>query len=143
MDQIVIGWREWVGLPDLGVAVIAAKVDSGAKSSSIDVSHIEPYTADDGTHRVRFRVRPARKVTIDADAEVADVRNIRNPGRGGREEERFVIRTNLEIAGAQWPIDLNLARRSRMQYRMLLGREAIAGMCLIDTNASYLLGDPR
>lgn len=143
MDQIVIGWREWVGLPDLGVQVIAAKVDSGAKSSSIDVSHVEPYTDDTGASRVRFRIRPARGVTVEADAAVADVRSIRNPGRGGREEERFVIRTHLEIAGSQWPIDLNLARRSRMQYRMLLGREAIAGICLIDPNASYLLGEPR
>ena len=143
MDQIVIGWREWVGLPDLGVPVIAAKVDSGAKSSSIDVSRIEPYTADDGTSRIRFRVHPARKVTVDADVAVADVRSIRNPGRGGREEERFVIRTTIDMAGSQWPIDLNLARRTRMQFRMLLGREAIAGICVIDPNASYLLGDPR
>lgn len=143
MDQIVIGWREWVGLPDLGVPIIAAKVDSGAKSSSIDVSQVEPYTTDDGEARVRFRVHPERPVTIDADAPVADIRNVRNPGRGGREEERIVILTDLEIAGSRWPIEVTLARRTRMQYRMLLGREAIAGMCLIDPNSSYLLGGPR
>lgn len=143
MDHIVIGWREWVGLPDLGVGVIAAKVDSGAKSSSIDVSNVAPYVTDSGEHRVRFRVHPERKVAIDADAPVADVRNIRNPGRGGREEERYVIRTDLAIAGARWPIEVTLARRTRMQYRMLLGREAIAGVCLIDPNSSYLLGGPR
>lgn len=143
MDQIVIGWREWVGLPDLGIDVIAAKVDSGAKSSSIDVSHVEPYVDDAGHQRLRFRVHTGRKRWVEADAALADVRTIRNPGRGGRDEERFVIRTHLEIAGSRWPIDLNLARRSRMQYRMLLGREAIAGICLIDTNASYLLGEPQ
>lgn len=143
MDPIVIGWREWVGLPDLGIPVIAAKVDSGARSSSIDVSNVVPYTADDGTARVRFRVHPERRVAIDSDAAVADVRTIRNPGRGGREEDRFVIRTHLEIAGSRWPIDLTLARRTRMTYRMLLGREAISGICLIDPNASYLLGTPE
>jgi hypothetical protein len=140
MNQIVLGWREWVGLPDLGVDVIAAKVDSGAKSSSIDVSQIEPYVTEEGEHRVRFVVHPERRVTVDADAPVADLRTIRNPGRGGREEERFVIRTDLAIAGSRWPIEVTLARRTRMQYRMLIGREAIAGVCLIDPNSSYLLG---
>lgn len=143
MDPVVVGWREWVGLPDLGIAVIAAKVDSGAKSSSIDASHIEPYTTESGERRVRFRVHPAKKATVYADAPVSDFRTIRNPGHGGREEERFVIRTDLEIAGSRWPIEVTLARRKRMQYRMLVGREAIAGMCLIDPNSSYLLGEPK
>lgn len=137
-----MGWREIVGLPELGIESIAAKIDTGASSSSIDVSRIEEYTAR-GERMVRFRVHLSRLKTVEAAAPVVDFRRIRNPGRGGREEERYVIRTDLAIGDDRWPIDVNLARRTRMQYRMLLGREAISHRALVDPGASYLLGGPQ
>jgi hypothetical protein len=121
--MLTVGWREVVGLPGLGIDSIAAKIDTGASSSSIDVSRIEEYEST-GERMVRFR---------------ADVRTVRNPGRGGREEDRYVIRTDLALGGQRWSIDVTLARRTRMQYRMLLGREAISHRAVVDPSASYLL----
>jgi hypothetical protein len=139
--MLTVGWRENVGLPGLGIDVIAAKIDTGASSSSIDVSKVTEFEKN-GERFVRFRVHLSRTETVEASAPVVDVRTVRNPGRGGREEERYVIRTDLAIDGKRWPIDLNLSRRTRMQYRMLIGREAISGRALVDPSASYLLGAP-
>lgn len=142
MTKPTVGWREWVGLPDLGIPRIAAKIDTGAKSSSIDVSNIEVVQGYAQT-RVRFDIRLGRNLTLSAEAPVIDVRTVRNPGRGGREEDRYVIRTDLALGGERWPIDLNLARRTRMTYRMLLGREALVERVMVDPGASYLLKKPR
>jgi hypothetical protein len=136
----IIGWLEWVGLPDLRIDTIAAKVDTGARSSSIDVSKVEEL----GDGRIRFVVHLDRGHSVPAEAEIFDVRSVRNPGKGGRDERRFVIQTGLELAGQRWPIEVNLARRTRMQYRMLIGRTAIKNRVLVDPSASYLLGgDPK
>jgi hypothetical protein len=142
MNPIVVGWRERVGLPDLGISSIKAKIDTGAASSSIDVSEVEEYRAPDGSPRVRFAIRHKKRRTIEGDAPVVAVRTIRNPGRGGREEQRYVISTTIRVNGSEWAIEVNLARRSRMRYRMLVGRQALAGRCLVDPDASYLLGRP-
>lgn len=142
MNPIVVGWRERVGLPDLGITSLKAKIDTGAASSSIDVSDVEEYVADDGSTRVRFAIRHKKRRTIEGDAPVVTMRTIRNPGRGGREERRYVISTTLRVNGSEWPIEVNLARRTRMRYRMLVGRQALAGRCLVDPDASYLLGKP-
>ena len=139
--MLTVGWREIVGLPDLGIDSIAAKIDTGASSSSIDVSRIEEYVRG-GERMVRFRVHLSRSETVNASAPVVDVRTVRNPGRGGRDEDRYVIRTSLALGGEAWDIDLNLARRTRMQYRMLIGREAISGRVLVDPSTSYVLGGP-
>ena len=139
--MLTVGWCEVVGLPGLGIDVIAAKIDTGASSSSIDVSRVTEFEQHGGRF-VRFRVHLSRTETVDASAPVVDVRTVRNPGRGGREEERYVIRTDLALGGERWPIDLNLSRRTRMSYRMLIGREAISGRALVDPAASWLLGEP-
>jgi hypothetical protein len=141
MERPTVGWREWVGLPDLGIPFIEAKIDTGARSSSIDVREVL-VIENDGPNRVQFQIRLDRRRTVSAEAPIVDIRTVRNPGRGGRAEERIVIRTHLAIAGRRWPIEVNLARRTRMTYRMLLGREALADRAVVDPGASYLLGQP-
>lgn len=140
MTDIVVGWRERVGLPLLGVESIKAKIDTGAASSSIDVKDIEQFTGRDGLDWVRFTMRLSGQKTLETEAPVVGRRTIRNPGKGGREEQRYVIATDVAIGDQQWPIEVNLARRTRMRYRMLLGRQALAGRCLVDPDRSYLMG---
>jgi hypothetical protein len=138
---LLVGWREWLALPELGITAIRAKVDTGARSSALHVESLEPFVAD-GVPWVRFTVLPAREAAapIACAAEVIDVRPVTDSG--GRTTERPFIRTLLALAGRCWPIEINLTRRTHMLFPMLLGRTAMAGRLLVDPGASFLLGEP-
>jgi hypothetical protein len=138
--KTVIGWREWVALPELGIAAIKAKMDTGARTSALHAFRIEPFEAD-GQSRVRFGVYPQMKrqdIEIFCVADLIDQRLVRDSG--GHEEERYVIRTLLRFAGEQWPIELTLTDRDPMQFRMLLGRTALRPRLIVDPSRSYRMG---
>lgn len=139
----IIGWREWVMLPDLGVDSIKAKVDTGARTSSIDAVMVERFQ-ENGVERVRFQIHPVQrstKRTVTAEADVHDVRDI-TPSTG-RPQERIVILTPVTVLKQTWNIELTLARRDNMGFRMLLGRQAIRKRMLVDPGASYKNGKHR
>lgn len=134
----VIGWREWVGLPELGVHRIKAKIDTGARSSALHVFDIEPFQRD-GRKMVRFVVAAEQRTRHDstpAEAELIDERVVRSSG--GHEQHRPVIMTQLTIGGRTWPIELTLTRRDEMGFRLLVGRQAIRRRFLVDSGSSYL-----
>ena len=134
---ILLGWREWVALPDLGVQRIKAKLDTGARTSSLHAFHMHRYTSD-GQDMVRFEVHPvqrSRAATVEVEAPVLEERTVRNSGGG--QEVRPVIETTLQVAGRRWPIELTLTRRDEMGFRMLLGRQALRGRVTIDPAASF------
>lgn len=138
----VIGWREWAALPDLAIEAIKVKVDSGARSSSLHAFDMNEFERD-GRSFVRFRVHPFQRntlSTISAEAELLDMRLVRNPGAGGREELRPVVLTTIGLGGQRWPIELTLTRRDTMGFRMLLGRQAVRGRFVIDPGRSYITG---
>jgi hypothetical protein len=135
-----VGWREWVALPELGIDRIKAKIDTGASTSAIHAIHIHRFV-EDGRERVRFEVHPLQRrtaVTVACVADVLDERHVTSSS--GHRERRLVVRTRLAIAGRSWPIDLTLANRDAMGFRMLLGRRAMHGRLLVDPGASYLAG---
>lgn len=141
----VIGWREWVGLPDLGIEAIKAKVDTGARSSSLHAFDLEEFERD-GVAWVRFEVHPFQRSgrgAFEVETEVLERRKVRSSS--GRAVLRPVIRTRLRIGDATWPIDVTLASRDRMGFRMLLGREAFRRRFLVDAGKSFLSGggEPR
>jgi hypothetical protein len=132
-----IGWREWVGLPELGIRSIKAKIDTGARSSCLHAFDIEPFTRDNRLW-VRFTVHPIQAnddFIKQCEAAVLDRRQVRSSN--GVASERFVILTTLEMIGQTLPIELTLANRDAMGFRMLIGREAIRGRFLIDSGGSY------
>jgi len=137
-----LGWREWAALPELGIPRIKAKLDTGARSSSLHAFDLRTYDRD-GKEYVRFKVHPAQrdtKATITAEAEILEYRQVRSSS--GHRSRRPVILTALEIFGERWVIELTLANRDEMGFRLLLGREAIRGHGLVDAGRSFLGGRP-
>jgi hypothetical protein len=139
----VIGWREWLALPLLGIARIKAKIDTGARSSSLHAFDVEEFDKN-GARFVRFRVHPIQRnstITAYAEAEVLDHRHVKSSS--GQKTLRPVIRTEIEALGQRWPIVVTLANRDEMGFRMLLGREAVRGRFLVDAGRSYYGGKPK
>ncbi len=137
----VIGWREWVGLPGLGVEWVKAKVDTGAKSSSLHAFDID---VDDAAGVVRFRVHPMQdddSIVIDTHASLVERREVRSSN--GEVEVRPVIRTRAVVSGQEIDIDLSLADRDEMGFRMLLGRSAVRRRFVVDPARSFIGGGDR
>lgn len=138
-----IGWREWIALPDLGVSRIKAKVDTGARSSSIHAFDVEQYHRH-GEEWVKFKIHPAQRKSlpeIEARSRVLEFRSVRSSS--GKATLRPVIVTNIMLLGVVWPVELTLANRDEMGFRMLLGREAFRGKFLVDAGNSYYGGKPK
>ena len=139
-DLPVIGWREWVGLPDLGIERIKAKVDTGARSSSLHAFDIEMFSKN-AEDWVRFKVHPVQRKNnqvLQLESKVLDSRSVRSSS--GKADMRPVIVTNVELLGVTWPVELTLANRDQMGFRMLLGRQAFRHRFLVDAGKSYFGG---
>ena len=136
----VVGWREWVSLPGLGLERVKAKIDTGARSSALHAFNLRTFTKD-GAPWVRFSVHPMQHggPTVEAESELIDTRSVRNPG--GRSELRPVIRTPLVLLDRTWEIDVTLTPRWGMSFRMLLGRRAVRHRFLVDPGRSFF-GEP-
>ena len=140
-DQ-VIGWREWVALPDLGIRNIKAKVDTGARSSALHAYDIHPFQKN-GDQWVRFRVHPIQRNNhefIECEAKVLEYRSIRSSN--GKVERRPVIETPVKLLDVTWKVELTLTNRDEMGFRMLLGRQAIRGRFFVDAKNSFYGGKP-
>lgn len=134
----IVGWREWVALPDLGIRKIKAKLDTGAKTSALHAWDQE-IREHQGESWVHFYTRPfiRKEKIIHCKARLFDFRWVTNPG--GTRERRFVILTTLALGSELWNIELTLTQRDEMGFRMLLGREAMRGRVVINPETSYQL----
>jgi hypothetical protein len=136
--KVLVGWREWLALPALGVPAIKAKVDTGARTSSLHTFFADRFRKD-GKDYLRFGVHPLqrrRDLMSTCVAELADQRVISDSG--GHRELRWVIETPIHLGDEQWPVELTLTDRDTMLFRMLLGRTAMDGRILVDPAGSYL-----
>ena len=136
----VIGWREWVALPEFGVDAVKAKIDTGARTSAIHAFDIRPFT-ERGVPWVSFVLRPEqrrRHPSLQCVAPVIDERKIRSSN--GEQERRYVIEAEAHLGDIAWPIELSLTNRDELGFRMLLGREAVRRRFLVNPDRSYLIG---
>jgi len=134
---MIVGWNEWVQLPDLNISALRAKVDTGAKTSAL---HAERITVADGIVSFETSVDPANPdQTIACSAPIFDQRQVTNSG--GQSDMRYVIQTTLMLGPLKRTIEMTLKDRSRMRFRMLLGREAFEPGMLVDPTAQYLQGE--
>jgi len=138
----VIGWREIVDLPELGLTGEIAKIDTGARTSSLHVDRIEPFTANDGTQRAIITVvrrRPGEpRRTLRWDLEIREFRDVRSSN--GAVEERAVILTTLIIGGKAVTREFTLSNRKKMSHEILIGRRGIGRLFTVDPARTFLLG---
>jgi hypothetical protein len=142
-EPLKVGWREWVALPEFRVAAIKAKIDTGARTSALHAYRIEPFRRA-GELWIRFELQPLQRsqtVRVVCEAPAVDERVVKNSGGGV--ERRYVVRTLVRLGEVSWPIELALANRDQMGFRMLLGRTALKGRALVEPGRSYLLGRGR
>lgn len=141
-DRLHVGWREWLQLPELNIARIKAKIDTGARTSALHAFFVEPYTEAD-RRMVRFGVHPLQKrfdPEIICQTLVKDYREVSDSG--GHREMRYVIETLIHIGSRVFPVEMTLTNRDSMKFRLLLGRTALGNM-LIHPDLSFLCGRLR
>lgn len=135
----VLGWREWVALPALGIDRIKAKVDTGARTSALHAFDVHLDQGEEG-RIVRFSMHPFQHDTdsvIACAAPLRDEREVRDSG--GHSEMRYVIQTDVKIGPMTHSVEMTLTNRDSMGFRMLLGRTAIKGQYLVDPGGSFLV----
>ncbi len=134
---IKLGWEEWLSLPDLKLPAIKAKIDTGARTSALHATRIEPFGSDKKP-KVRFTVHPIPgnyDLAIACTAPVKDRREVTSSN--GETELRFVIETHLQFGTQRWPIEVTLTDRDGMAYHMLLGRMALVDRCVVVPGESH------
>jgi ribosomal protein S6--L-glutamate ligase len=139
-ERIQIGWQEWVELPKLSLPAIKAKIDTGAKTSSLHADDIHSFRRK-GRRYVRFTVHPIQadiRTQVRCEAPLVDERSVMSSN--GHKEWRPVIRTPICLGKWEWTIEVTLSNRDPLRFRMLLGREALSGCVIIDPSARLLQG---
>jgi hypothetical protein len=134
----IIGWREWVCFPDLGNVSIKAKIDTGARTSSLHAYDVRIVTRN-GKKKTRFELHPiqdSKRGRVIVEAPLVEYRSVKSSS--GHQEKRPVIMTQIKMMDQQWPVEITLTNRDLMGFRMLLGRQAIRDHFIIDAKKSYL-----
>lgn len=137
-SSTIVGWREWVSLPTIGVPWIKAKLDTGARSSALHAFDIEEF---DAGQRVRFKVRPWQRSMediVEVECDVHDRRSVRSSS--GHSEDRIVVLLDVELGGRTVVAETTLSQRDQMDFRMLIGREALRQGFLVNPHKSFVTG---
>ena len=140
-QSMLIGWREWVSLPQLGLPAIKAKIDTGARTSAIHAFDIKQIKKNGGQDWLEFNVQPVQRdssIVCRCEAQLVDVRRVTDSG--GHTADRYFIETELQIGSHRRTIEMTLSQRTDMLFRMLLGRTAMVPGIQVDPSLSFSLG---
>jgi hypothetical protein len=138
----VIGWREWVSLPEFGISALKVKVDSGARTSALHATKIRFLEKANGETWVSFRVSDSTRVgkSVRVHAPLLEQRKVKSSM--GHASLRPVIQTTIQLGEDKWPIEITLVNRDPMGFRMLLGRQALKGRFMIHPGRSFIKSQP-
>ncbi len=142
-SKITVGWEEWIGMPDIGLPAILAKVDTGARTSALHSFAYEEIEIDGRTH-IHFGVQPLAddpKLHVWCNAPLIDYREVISSN--GMAEMRPFVQVDLHLAGQSWPVEISLTNRETMNYRMLLGRTTMEGRIVVDPFDACINGVPE
>jgi hypothetical protein len=135
-----VGWKEYLDFPDWGLRRIKAKLDTGARTSALDVLGFDSIITPDRGNCLRLRLaldhRHPERITV---VEVPLVRWVVVANSGGTREQRPLIETVVRLGPIRKPILFTVTNRSSLRFRIILGRRALAGDFLIDVGQKYLL----
>lgn len=137
---LIVGWKEWISLPELELPAIKAKIDTGAATSSLHAYNIK-YVRIGGKRYVRYELHPiqkSKKAVVYCLSPLVEVRGVKSST--GQTRKRPVILTTLKIGNFEWQIELNLTNRDSMGMRMLIGREALSPRALVNSGHKFLHG---
>ncbi len=134
----LIGWCEWVALPELGITQIKAKTDTGARTSALHAFRVDTFV-ENNIQMVSFDIHPLQDYTkvITCKTRLYDTRLVTDSG--GHTEDRFVIKTPLVLGNNSWPIEITLTNRDNMNFRMLLGRTALHKKVIVDPSHKFII----
>ena len=132
LDLVIIGWREWIRLPDLENFPIKAKTDTGAWSNTLHAIDLRFYNANNKEF-VKFRLKENGSTM---KKKIERWRNVRNTS--GQESLRPVIRTRLEISGRDYQVEICLQDRSKMKHRIILGRNFLRNGFIVNPSREYM-----
>ena len=140
-DTLLVGWREWVSLPQLGLPAIKAKIDTGARTSAIHAFDIQKIKKNGGQDWLTFSVQPVQRdvnIVCRCEAQLIDIRRVTDSG--GHTADRYFIETELQIGSLTRTIEMTLTQRTDMLFRMLLGRTAMVPGIQVDPSLSFSMG---
>ena len=131
-----VGWRELVHLPELGLHAVPAKIDTGARTSSLHGVVLDEFERD-GQKMVRFAVDfEQQHVRQVCEAVHVDVRGITSSN--GETQYRYVIKTPLKLGDVEFRAEISLANRADMKFPMLIGRSSLRRRFVVDSGYSWL-----
>ena len=137
-EKLVIGRREWIALPQLGVSALHGKIDTGAYRSSLHAEQVEEFVKE-GEEWLRFVTHSQDGKEVRCESKIAFRKRVKSST--GESKERYFLRTQFRTPGGlEWPVLMSLADRSEMTFPLLIGRRALSGRFVVDTAVSHALG---
>lgn len=138
LELPVVGWREWLELPELCRTPIKAKVDTGARTSALHAFRLR--IADlNGRPHATFELHPVQRSAAESVTVTVPIRSFRQVrSSNGRTERRPVIVTDVVLGATRWPVEMTLTARDSMGFRMLLGRGAVKNRFVVDPGRSFV-----
>lgn len=143
---LVVGWHEPVALPDLGIELAYAKIDTGADTSTLHARDIR-IVGEGEARRVQFTPPLLRRQSSCKEWPEGGVRHVTAPlveerivrSSMGEDEVRVIIRTRLVLGSLEFEANFSLASRVGLRFPVLIGRDALEGRTVVDPGRSHLL----